>query len=99
LQHVGLVREADIEALVGLIELTFERGFFGLGRGQVVLAAQHVEVAFSALQDQVLLGGRQLQSGLLVDVLRRLILEPAIGAEQRLREGRLIGMRAAVGDG
>ena len=99
LQHVGLVRKADIEALVGLIELTFERRFFSLGRSQIVLAAQHVEVAFGALQDQVLLGGRELQRGLFVDVFGCLILEPAIGAEQRLREGRLVGMRAAVGDG
>jgi hypothetical protein len=38
LQHVGLVRQADIEALVGLVELALERGFLGLGRGQVVLA-------------------------------------------------------------
>ena len=98
-QHVGLVREADIEALVGLIELAFERGFFGLGRGQVVLAAQHVEVAVGGLQDQVLLGRRELQRGLFVDVLGGLELEPAIGAEQRLRQGRLVRMSIAVGRG
>jgi hypothetical protein len=38
------------------------------------------------LQDQVLLGGRELQRGLLVDVLGGLELEPAIGTEQRLRQ-------------
>ena len=99
LQHISLVREADIEALVGLVELTFERRFFSLGRGQIVLAAQHIEVAFGRLQDQVLLGRRQLQRGLFVDVLGGLVLEPAIGAEQWLRQRRLIGVRAAVGNG
>ena len=99
LQHVGLVRQADVEALVGLIELAFERGFFGLGRGQVVLGAQHVEVAFGGLQNQVLLGRRELQRGLFIDVLGGLKLEPAIGAEQRLRQSRLIRMSIAVGGG
>ena len=99
MQHVGLVRQADIEALVGLIELAFERGFFGLGRGQVVLGAQHVEVAVGGLQDQVLLGRRELQRSLFVDVLGGLELEPAIGTEQRLRQGRLIRMGIAVGGG
>ncbi len=33
LQHIGLVRQADIEALVGLIQLAFERRFLSLGRG------------------------------------------------------------------
>ena len=99
LQHVGLVREADVEAFVGLIELALEGGFFGLGRGQVVLAAQHVEVVFCRLQNQVLLGRRELQRRLFVDVLGGLILEPAIGAEQWLGQGRLIGVGAAVGNG
>ncbi|MND79680.1 hypothetical protein D3C80_714270 [compost metagenome] len=80
-----------------MIELAFERRFFGLGRSQVVLAAQHVEIAVSGLQDQVLLGRRELQGGLFVDFLGGLELEPAIGAEQRLRQGGLVGMSIAVG--
>jgi hypothetical protein len=82
--------ETDIEALVGLVELALERGFLGLGRGQVVLAAQYVEVTVGGLQDQVLLGCRELQRGLLIDVLGGLELEPAIGTEQRLRQRGLV---------
>ena len=97
LQHVGLVRQAHVEALIGLVELALERRFFCLGRGQVVLAAQHVEIVFGTLQDQVLLGRRELQGGLFVDVFGCLELEPAVSAEQWLGQGRLIGMSAAVG--
>ncbi|MNE25595.1 hypothetical protein D3C80_1189280 [compost metagenome] len=49
LQHVGLVREANVKALVGLVELALERRFFGLGRGQGVLGTQHGEIIFGAL--------------------------------------------------
>ncbi|MNH18146.1 hypothetical protein D3C79_778430 [compost metagenome] len=97
LQHVGLVREANVKALVGLVELALERRFFGLGRGQGVLGTQHGEIIFGALQNQVLLGCRQLQGCLLVDRFGGLQLEPAVRAEHRLRQGRLPGIAAAVG--
>ncbi len=97
LQHVGLVRQADIEAFVGLVELALERGFLRLGRGQVVLGAQHGKVALGRLQDEVLLSGRQLQGGLFVDRLGGLQLEPAVGAENGLRQGCTPGVAAAVG--
>lgn len=88
LQHVGLVRQAHIEAFVGLVQLALERGFLGLGGGQVVLRAQHGEVVLRGLQDQVLFSGRQLQRGLFVDCFGRLQLEPAISAEDWLGQGR-----------
>ena len=69
LEHIGLVRQADVEALVGLIQLAIEGRFFGLGRGQVVLGAQHREIGFGTLQDQVLFGRRQLQCRLLANRL------------------------------
>ena len=56
-EYVGLVRQAHVEAFVGLVQLALEGVFFGLGGGQVVLGAQHGEVVLGALQDQVLLGG------------------------------------------
>ncbi|MNN16801.1 hypothetical protein D3C81_1299530 [compost metagenome] len=99
LQHVGLVRQAHIEALVGLVQLALECGFLGLGRGQVVLGAKHGEVVLRALQDQVLLGSRQLQRRLFVDRLGRLQLEPTVSAEDRLRQGRAPGIAAAVAGG
>lgn len=99
LQHIGLVRETDIEAFVGLIELAFECGFLGFGRGQVVLGAQNVEIASGGLQNQVLLGRRELQCSLFVDVLGGLELKPAIGTEQWLSQCRLIGMSVTVGGG
>jgi hypothetical protein len=40
-----------------------------------------------------------LQCVLLIDALGGLELEPAIGTEQRLRQGRLIRMGVAVGGG
>ncbi|MNL30973.1 hypothetical protein D3C87_1527400 [compost metagenome] len=46
-----------------------------------------------------MLGRRELQGGLFVDVLGGLELEPAIGTEQWLRQGCLVGMRIAVGSG
>ncbi|MCY1518056.1 hypothetical protein D9M68_527620 [compost metagenome] len=94
-EHVGLVGEADVEALVGLVELALERRFLGLGRGQVVLGAQHGEVVFGGLQDQVLLGRGELQGGLLGGGFGGLQLEPAVGAEDRLAQGRLVGDAAA----
>ena len=100
LQHVGLVRQADVEAFVGLVQLALERGFFGTGRGQVVLGPQYREVALGGFQNQILLGRRQFQRGLLVDRLGRLQLEPAIRAEQRLGQGRAPAVAAAgTGDG
>ncbi|MCY1410732.1 hypothetical protein D9M71_261050 [compost metagenome] len=94
-QHVGLVREADVEAFVGLVELALECRFFGLGRGQVVLGAQHGEIGFGGLQNQVLLGRGEVQGGLLGAELGSLQLEPAVGAEDRLAQGRLVGDAAA----
>ena len=99
LQHIGLVRQAHIEAFVGLVELALEGIFFGLGRRQVVLGAQHGEVALGTLQNQVLLGGRQLQRGLLVNGLGGLQLEPAVGTEQRLAQGGPPGVGVTVGRG
>ena len=99
LQHIGLVRQAHIEAFVGLVELALEGVFFGFGRRQVVLGTQHGEVAFGALQNQVLLGGRQLQRGLLVDGVGGLQLEPAVGAKQRLAQGGPPGVGVTVGRG
>ncbi|MNZ61086.1 hypothetical protein D3C78_791710 [compost metagenome] len=87
LQDVGLVRKADIETFIGLVQLTLESGFFGFGRGQVVLGAQHREIVLGSLQDQVLLSGRQLQRRLFVDRFGSLQLEPAIGTEHRLGQG------------
>ncbi|MNC58222.1 hypothetical protein D3C75_1079360 [compost metagenome] len=49
------------------------------------------------LQDEVLLGGRQLQRRLLVDGLGGLQLEPAVGTEHRLRQGRTPRIATAVG--
>ncbi len=91
LEHVGLVGKADLEALVGLIELALERGFLGLHRRQVVLRAQHGEVGLGALQDQVLLGDGVFDCGLLAHGFRSLELEPAVGTEDRLAQRRLIG--------
>ncbi|MNG18456.1 hypothetical protein D3C84_1025240 [compost metagenome] len=51
------------------------------------------------MQDQVLLGRRELQGGLLIDVLGGLELEPAIGTKQRLSQRCLIGIGATVGNG
>ncbi|KPW87851.1 Unknown protein sequence [Pseudomonas syringae pv. cerasicola] len=99
LQHVGLVRQADIETLVGLIELAFERCLLGLGRGQIVLGAQHAEIALCRLQDQVLLGSRQLECRLLVARLGGLQLEPAVGTEDRLAQGGLIDVTSTGGHG
>lgn len=48
------------------------------------------------MQNQVLLGGRELQHGLLVDVLGGLELEPAVGAKDRLTQGRPIYGAAAI---
>ena len=98
LQHVGLVRQANVKALVGLIQLTLERGFFGLGRGQRVLGAQDLEVVLRALQNEVLFGRGKLQRRLLVDGLGGLQLEPAIRAEDGLAQCCLVG-RAAAGSG
>ncbi|MNJ55093.1 hypothetical protein D3C77_505670 [compost metagenome] len=97
LQDVGLVRKADIETFIGLVQLTLESGFFGFGRGQVVLGAQHREIVLGSLQDQVLLSGRQLQRRLFVDRFGSLQLEPAIGTEHRLGQGCRPGIAAAVG--
>ena len=97
LQHVGLVRKADVEAFVGLVQLALEGRFFSFGRGQVVLGAKHGEVVLGSLQDQVLLGGRQFQRGLFVDGLGGLQLEPAVGTEDWLRQGGAPGVAAAVG--
>ncbi|MNF62776.1 hypothetical protein D3C84_444610 [compost metagenome] len=94
-EYVGLVREADVESFVGLVELTLEGRFFGLGGRQVVLGAQYGEVGFGGLQDQVLLGRGELQGGLLGGGLGGLQLEPAVGAEDRLAQGRLVGDAAA----
>ncbi|MNJ17215.1 hypothetical protein D3C77_114920 [compost metagenome] len=97
LQDVGLVRKPHIETLVGLVQLAFERGFFRFGRCQVVLSTQDGEIVLGTLQDQVLLCGRQLQRSLFVDGLGGLQLEPAIGAKDRLSQGRRPGITAAVG--
>ncbi|MNP05119.1 hypothetical protein D3C76_970630 [compost metagenome] len=97
LQHVGLVRKAHVETLVGLIQLALEGGFFCLGGGQVVLGAEDGEVVLRGLQDQVLLGRRQLQCCLFVDCFGGLQLEPAISAEDRLSQGRAPGVAAAIG--
>ncbi|MNJ49808.1 hypothetical protein D3C77_450590 [compost metagenome] len=97
LEHVGLVGKAHVETFIGLVKLALEGRFFGLGRGQGVLGAQHGEVVFRSLQDQVLFGGRQLQGRLFVDSLGGLQLEPAIGTKDRLGQGRLPGIAAAVG--
>ncbi|MNG98487.1 hypothetical protein D3C79_576300 [compost metagenome] len=99
LQHVGLVGEADVESFVGLVQLALEGSFLGLGRGQVVLGTEHGEVILRGLQDQVLFGSRQLQRRLFVDRLGRLQLEPAVSAEDRLRQGRAPGIAAAVAGG
>ena len=96
-QHVGFIRQTDVEALVGLIQLALERGFFGLGRGQVVLGAQHGEVGFGALQNQGLLAGRELQRSLFVAGFGRLQLEPAVSTEQGLAKVGLIDHAAARG--
>ncbi len=97
LQHVGLVGKADVETFVGLVQLALEGRFLGLGSRQVVLGAQYREVILRGLQDQVLLGSRQLQGCLFVHRFGGLQLEPAIRAEDRLREGRAPGIAAAVG--
>ena len=90
---------AHIETFVGLVELALEGSFFGFGSGQVVLGAQHGEVALRGLQDQVLFSGRQLQCRLFVDRFGSLQLEPAVRAEDRLRQGGAPGIAAAVGGG
>ena len=94
-EHVGLVRQAHVETLVGLVQLALERRFLGLGRGQGVLGAQYGEVGFGALQNQVLLGGRELQGVLLIGGLGCLELVPAVGTEQRLAQIGAIGQAAA----
>ncbi|MCY1176062.1 hypothetical protein D9M73_163230 [compost metagenome] len=97
LQDVGLVREAYVETLIGLIQLTLERRFFSLARRQAILGAQHGKVILRALQYDILLGRRQLQGCLLVHCFGGLQLEPAVGAEHRLCQGRLPGNAAAGG--
>ena len=94
-EHVGLVGQTDVETFIGLIQLTLECSLFGPGRGQVVLRTQHAEVGFGTLQDQVLLGRRQLQCGLLTGRFGGLQLEPAISAEQRLTEIGLVDQTTA----
>ncbi len=99
LKHIGLVRQADIEAFIGLIELALERRFFRLRRGQIVLRAEYGKIVLGALQNKILLGGRELQDGLLVDVLRGFELEPAVSAEDRLTQRRAINRSTAADDG
>ncbi len=103
-EGIGAVGEADLETLVGLVELSLEGCLFGLDRCQVVLGLQHREISLGALQDQILLGDRVFQRRLLADRLRRLQLEPAIGTEQRLAQGGLVDdaatrQRACAGTG
>ncbi len=95
LEYVGTIGQADLEALVGLVQLPLERRFLGLQCGEVVLRAQHGEVGLRALQDQVLFGDGVFQRRLLADGLGGFELEPAIGAEQRLAQRCLVGGAAA----
>ncbi|MNC50593.1 hypothetical protein D3C75_998400 [compost metagenome] len=80
-----------------MIQLTLERRFFSLARRQAILGAQHGKVILRALQYDILLGRRQLQGCLLVHCFGGLQLEPAVGAEHRLCQGRLPGNAAAGG--
>ena len=96
LEHVGVVGQADLVALAGLVQLAVQRLFLGAGGGQGVLGTQGAEIALGGLQDELLLGGGELQLGLLGGGLGSLELEPAIGAEQRLAEGGLDQLAAAI---
>jgi len=104
LLHVGDRDQADLEALLGLLELAAERLQRRFGRGQRVLGREHVEVALRRAHHQVLLRCAVIglgQRDLGVGAPQRL---PLVPAEDGLRQPRrvipvLVGIRlVAVAD-
>src|SRR5690606_13245772 len=63
LVHVGDRRQADFQALVGVVELALERRFGGLGGGQGLDRHQHVEVRGGGAGDQRVARGLQVEVG------------------------------------
>ena len=83
LLHVGDGDESDLEALVGLVELSgdrLQRRLIGLE--QCVIGRQHHEVGGGDAQDQVLLGGLVGRLGLRHLLAGRLDLHPVGPGEQ-----------------
>ena len=84
LLHVGNGDQADLEALVGLVELArdgLERGLVG---HQVVIGRQHREVGGGHAQDQVLFGRLVVDLGLRHLRVRGLDVHP-VGPGQQVR--------------
>jgi hypothetical protein len=100
LLHVGDGRQADLETLLGQLELALDRFLLGVGEAHAVGRAQQVEIGLGHAEGEVLLGDdvvRLRRGGLLA---RRLPAVPCRGVEQRLAkaEGHVgrVGVRVDV---
>ena len=84
--HVGDRDQADLEALVRLLELARERFERRLRGVDGVLRGEHIEVALRGALDQVLLRGLVVGFGLRDLCVGALQRRPLIPAEQRLAQ-------------
>ena len=83
---VGDGDQADVVALLGLLELTIDRGQIALLRVDVVLRREHVEIALRHARDEVLLRRLVIRLGLRDLRIRALQGHPILPAEQVLLE-------------
>jgi hypothetical protein len=83
---VGDRCRADLEVLLGLLELLRDRRLVGLHRAQVLDREEDVEVGLGDAQDQILSGLREVGLGLHDQQLRLVVLDEILPAEQRLRQ-------------
>ncbi len=87
---------ADLEVALGLRELLRDRALLGVGKGDVVLREQHVEVGLRHAHDQVLAGRRERRLGLHDLLFRLRDRDPVLHPEEGLRERQVVAARGVI---
>jgi len=98
-QRVDDGRRAHLEVALGLGELLGDGAVLRIGERHVVLREEHVEIRLRHAQDQVLLRAGESRLGLDHLLLRLVDGDPALQAEDRLRERDRVGLGGEVAVG